>query len=225
MSKERPILFSAPMVRAILAGTKTQTRRALRPQPTNLAGPNFDGLWSDTIDPVTRYFACLYGKPGDRLWVRETWQLWEHRDYFTDEADIITHSLKPFGKPDDEATAREWRSQVVYSADIQNGEGPWRPSIFMPRWARITLEIVSVRVERLQEISPEDAIAEGIRVEKGAGMIDGEDCYMMTTNIGYMRGPMGAIEAYKDLWESINGEGSWTLNPWVWVVEFRRVES
>jgi hypothetical protein len=223
--KERPILFSAPMVRAILDGRKSMTRRVV---DRDLWDALDDGVPSDqqrieTDDtpmggvPATRF--CKYGQPGDRLWVRETWAVAKPWD-----------NVKPkdLAKENDEVT----QLAVDYKADKQRiwGNtgtcGKTRPSIFMPRWAsRITLEIISVRVEQVKDISAGDAISEGIRIEKAAGMIEGEDCYMMTTNSGYMRGPGGAIAAFRNLWDSINdarGYG-WDVNPWVWVIEFRRV--
>ena len=186
--KERPILFSGQMVRAILDGRKTQTRRIVK----NATGPfwNHSGyrivmrdgftFWETHGGIPNEYgpaFACPYGKPGDRLWVRETWAPAE---------------WPPTGPP------------AVYRADEGMFASRWKPSIHMPRWAsRINLEVVSVRVERLQDISEEDALAEGITlVERGTSPVD----------------------QFNKLWESINGPGSWEANPWVWVVEFKRIE-
>jgi hypothetical protein len=156
-----------------------------------------------------------YGQPGDHLWVRETWATSKSLDY-------VKPSSLAAGAPIEYAANR----CLTMSGGMLPDRGKWRPSIFMPRWAsRITLEVTGVRVERVQDISAVDAIAEGIRIEKGSGMIEGEDCYMMTTNSGYMRGPGGAIAAFRNLWDSINdarGFG-WNVNPLVWVVEFRRV--
>jgi len=191
-SKERPILFQSAMVRAILAGQKTQTRRIVKLpplQPWQLG--NSKGWYyiesNHSIDDCNYYIAgfgdglstiinikCPYGKPAfapfdlpaDRLWVRETWGL-------TVE-DTVCY------------LADESRSIVTR----------WRPSMFMPRWAsRITLEITAVQVERLQDISEADARAEGVT----------------------------AVCAYRKLWEKIHGPGSWGVNPYVWVVEFRQV--
>lgn len=223
--KAKPILFSAAMVRALLNGTKTQTRRTVKKQPpdhadfclckTKMCGGN--RKW---------HLGNPYGQPGDHLWVRE-----EH--YQFGHWEPVEGKLTKGGR-------QKWRfvpddSEVLFDifTDYRKGRHSADPATpawhkrlarFMPRkYSRITLEVVSVRVERLQEISAEDSIAEGIRVEKGSGPIEGQDCYMMTTNSGYMRGKAGAIAAYQNLWESINGPGSWNLNPWVWVVEFRRV--
>jgi hypothetical protein len=187
--KERPILFSAPMVRAILAGTKTQTRRICKGQRELSCVHDFQ------LD------RCPYGVPGDRLWVRET-----HGDC-TPGADALTGTTweRPWYRADADA----------YGLLGHDGEGPvyvedvkWCPSIHMPRsLSRITLEITGVRVERLQEISAEDARAEGCNTPHvpGSGTVLSRQTEFML------------------LWESINGPRSWDANPWVWVVEFRRI--
>jgi hypothetical protein len=178
--KERPILFSGAMVKALLAGRKTQTRRVL----FNQRAYDLD--------------KCPYGQPGDRLWVRETWQ----------------HSNHPYGPYDEDC-------MVFYRADFlgdvhgpdgeKSSEGRyrfWRPSIHMPRVAsRLTLEITGVRVERLQEISDADCIAEG--TPGGHGAIPG---YLYNAT---------PLEHYHWLWNDINGRGAWEINPWVWVLKFR----
>ena len=210
--KERPILFSAPMVRAVLKGSKTQTRRVVKPQPP--AGHNWAGwcvcstyradegkaTWAAGSMPRlldAHRVPCPYGMPGDRLWVREAWRALRRFD-----------SMPPLDI--------EWRSMVAYEADTPTGDyrqaphgrmGKLRPPIHMPRWAsRITLEVTGVRVERLQDISSEDSLAEGI--------------YPTSTGL-YPGSPRAA---YRNLWEEINGPGSWDTNPWVWVVEFRRLD-
>ncbi len=184
--KERPILFSAPMVRALLAGTKTQTRRIIKPQHLAFFNQDAAAMLSDWNErPLP------YGQPGDRLWVRETWH----------DASSSLHSC------------------ALYRADgIDLHWGKWAPSIHMPRWAsRITLEITSVRVERLQEISIEDAKAEGAWgpddsiVQKVADYF-GTDIFSANPR-----------KAFQMLWESINGPDSWAANPWVWAIEFKRV--
>lgn len=187
--KERPILFSGPMVRALLAGTKTQTRRIIKPQPEPLRqcvdGWRWKGEHHDFMIDV-----CPFGKPGDRLWVKETYSAhgemgdWGRKRY---RADLGDDAKEPHGLH-------------------------WRPSIFCTRNAsRITLEITSVRVERLNDISEADAKAEGAEIQKetpGGWIICGP-------RIGSYK------EGYRWLWESINGAGSWDANPWVWVIEFR----
>ncbi len=198
--KERPILFSAPMVRAILNGSKTQTRRVVKPQPTGfVGGPGVtfcDGSpaplvpMNDFAGSCGQEIVCPYGDPGDRLFVRET--------YWRDEED---GAILYAANPDD--------FEVVHHNKVVTGSEryKWKPSIFMPRWAsRITLEVTGVRVERLQDISEADAQAEGCTAklaEESPALDDSR-------------------HEYRDLWESINGPGSWDLNPWVWVVEFKR---
>jgi len=195
--KERPILFSGAMIRAILAGQKTQTRRAAKPvKHPDLGNPYDPGALVSELQHVIGR-ACPYGKPGDRLWVRETWS---------------THACF------DHLPPGECPKSIHYWADGEIKTGKRRPSIHMPRWAsRILLEIVSVRVERLQSISEADAEAEGCAAEpcdhKRQSCEDAGCC-----------GPT-AVGAYRCLWDSINGEGSWAANPWVWVVEFKRIEA
>ena len=197
--KERPMLFSAPMVRALLDDSKTQTRRIVKPQPFREDYMAEEG--------VRRQFATLapYGQPGDRIWVRETWR------------GIV--SINPPECAPEYGVARyvpdsEHCKRVEYAATQERDGEPWRPSIHMPRWAsRILLEIVSVRVERLNDCSDADAVAEGIGLNPSA-------IGMKLTN---PPGESMAIAMYCALWDSINGAGSWAANPWVWVVEFTRV--
>ena len=201
--RERPILFSAPMVRAILAGRKTQTRRVAKPRrkPSLLEL----GAWSDAYvtDPGNRKLLmreCPFGDVDDRLWVRETWR----QSYFT--------------TTDGEVVEGRFRYRATDPADgVAAG---WRPSIHMPRSAsRITLEVTGVRVERLQDISESDAISEGVRQLR-----DGSECWVGREGPGSLVTPWPtARDAFRDLWQSINGLGSWGSNPWVWVVEFKRV--
>lgn len=217
--KERPILFSAPMVRAILAGTKTQTRRAVK-HPA-LATLSFvvdcgDGWWGDEEGEVR--VRCPYGQPGDRLWVREAFAIENTYDYHGDHS--IPGDGRPIQKRDNDPDGGYWLiphyratdgEPHIVSDDHEEDDDRtrWRPSIHMPRWAsRITLEIVSVGVERVQDISDADAFAEGIQHVVNQGQHDD----------GTARG------AYRALWESINGERSWSVNPWVWVIEFHRME-
>ncbi len=213
---ERPILFSAEMVRAILDCRKTQTRRIIKPQPPAEAesvcrqlhsqeAPEFDGAWTwwagKPQKPITRPLFCRYGQPGDQLWVRETWgAVWPADEPVPlRQCEIEYRADLPPGCTD---RPGEW------PADEGNGpEVPkWRPSIHMPRWAsRITLEVKGVRVERLQDISCADAEAEGAGFE--AGLTGGQ-----------------AREAFSLLWNKINGPGAWDANPWVWVISFERVK-
>jgi len=220
--KERGILFSAPMVRALLNGSKTQTRRIVKLphanplgqwEPTSIGGPK-GGRTSkgETIPEQSAIWhtrtgdciVCPYGKPGDRLWVRETFaycQLGSDMD-----GDYHSSSI-PASKYERDCPSLN-SFHIAYRAD-DDGEdiiGSWTPSIHMPRWAsRITLEVISVRVERLNDISDTECVREGITAA---------EC---TEAKGWKN-------AYRKLWESINGAGSWDLNPWVWVIEFRAQE-
>ncbi|RDL13560.1 hypothetical protein [Pseudomonas jessenii] len=216
--KERPILFSAPMVRAILDGRKTVTRRAVNPQPVLTEGSGFSwkghlfGCGSDNRE-TTRNFSrhcCPFGKPGDRLWVRETW--------YCDHSEVMRG---PYLKPDDlDVSEARDDGTLVYAADgltpYEADQPVWKPSIHMPRWAcRILLEITDVRVERLQDISEEQAKAEGVRrvelINRWFAHDDSENAFGTATG------------AFRDLWKSTGGD--WEANPWVWVVEFKQVTS
>ena len=193
--RQRPIIFSGPMVRAIRAGWKSQTRRILKPQPPLWArtgsalpaDPPDDCAalrfrWrppqgAPTCDWPEQPLPCPYGRPGDQLWVKETWR--------TDD---------PGG------------GLVTYRADVVSGDEPdeakWNSSLFMPRWAsRFALEVVAVRTEPLSALSEDDARAEGVPRD-GA-----------------------PIDCYREIWNRINGSGSWHRDPWVWVVEFRLVQA
>lgn len=219
---ERGILFNGDMVRAILGGRKTVTRRVLKTQPTLK-----DGFWQlggagwsariNSITPVAGHSLagrCPYGKPGDRLWVRETWA--------------------------------PGATQVMYRAECNPSyrppDGKWKPSIHMPRWAsRILLEVTAVHVQRLQDITEEQAQAEGVMhdedrpeehdwrnngklcpkcagtglhngIGSGGGVIFDIDCRECDT----------ALKRFKHLWNSTGGD--WDANPWVWVIEFKRIE-
>jgi hypothetical protein len=196
--KERPILFSAPMVRAILAGHKTQTRRIVKPQPVNPRQTCDEHIWADTIPPVTRYFSCKIGLPGDQLWVRETFS----------PNEVL---------PMKDRAPGDW----IYRADL-NEQGvtkysaQWKQSIFMPRAAsRIALDVTGVRVERLNDISDGDAMAEGVHPE-----VDAHIASRVANSPEWTPHRM----EYWALWESINGPGSWDVNPWVWVIEFRMIK-
>ena len=226
---ERPILFSSEMVKAILEGRKTMTRRVVKKDISNQFDIDVDNtvaayinqLTGDSYDPVE---ICPYDDVGDRLWVRETWYYEEHMHGSTE------------GMPD--SPGGLYSHRLVYKADCQDypvnvgvGRQGWRPSIFMPRWAsRITLEITDIKVEQLQDITEEDAIAEGIHLCAG---ID-EEGYTH----GYHWGPVSdtellfnsATSAYRKLWDSINGRGrkpgrAWENDPWVWVISFKVVEA
>lgn len=204
--KERPILFSGPMVRAILSGQKTVTRRAISSKLTSQfdeprgqadveAGYPFVEC-HDGFHPAKMF--CPYGQPGDRLWVREAW------------AQINVA----------QAPGESW---VVYRECDNRTDygGPWKPSIHMRRRdSRILLEVTDVRVERLQAITWEEALDEGIGDHRF-------DCDRPVEPDGYPAcscGSVGYVDAFAELWNTINGTGAWDANPWVWVVEFKRIE-
>ena len=217
--KERPILFSGPMVRAILDGTKTQTRRLVKPQSailTDEMARAFD------VRPPNRdnhaVVPCPYGVPGDRLYVREAFH-WGGRRISDDGTPWVFLAYAETPKTRVLHPTREQFDRITFADE--SPEKPWtemrmRPGIHLPKWAsRITLEITTIRVERLQDISESDALAEGIERR-----LDGKDTECSGTGTWHWT----AKRAYCDLWEHINGSDSWALNPWVWVVEFRRVE-
>ena len=196
--KERPILFSAPMVRAILDGRKTQTRRVVKSDCLEIAERDDGTHWpwrEDCDNGGDIWYPCPYGYAGDLLWVRETWH--------------------------PETSDPDARAAYKADCDYDTSDCSWRPSIHMPRWAsRILLRITDIRVERLQAIRDADALAEGI-IEQTSQIDAGwQDYWPSEDGEPYA----SAREAYRALWESINGAGSWDANPWVWVVEFERVQ-
>lgn len=212
--KERPILFSAPMVRALLEGRKTQTRRVAEIASLGTASKPFPYLnrqgnqvWGMRAGGILEHknVKCPYGQPGDRLWVRETWQ----------------HSNHPFGPCNSDC---DFFYRADYHDDPHGYDGEkslegkyrqWRPSSNMPRYAsRFVLDIVNVRAERLQSITAADAIAEGVQFEQRYPIENG--CFSPCDEAR-------AFNAFLGLWRSINDPESWNANPWVWVVEFRRV--
>lgn len=222
--KERPILFSGPMVRAMLEGRKTQTRRVVKCSHLDYGGaggkdstewndPAFwgyeceNGEWVmlEATEKGDHQLPCPYGVPGDRIWVRESFA-----------------TVNP--RAGCELNRRPEFDGVRYMATWDKAHhGGWKPSIHMPRWAsRITLEVTGVRVERLQEISEEDAIAEGIERSEFGGWKhyphEGDYCAC-----GDWKMPQNS---FMSLWQSLDNYGpdSWAANPWVWVIEFKRLE-
>lgn len=194
---ERPILFSGPMVRAILEGRKTQTRRVVK--GIALRWLEDDGFTPEFVsDPGNRL--CPYGKPGDRLWVRETF------------GHTKGNGIRTVYRADGEEPKELLSERRVHGMK-------WKPSIHMPRWAsRITLEIKNIRAERLKDISCEDAVSEGIERINSVGPLK----TMGWKDYGDGPGFMDPITSFQSLWNSINGAGSWALNPWVWIIEFER---
>ena len=208
--KERPILFSAPMVRAILEGRKTVTRRVMKVQPVLNGGfwEVYGAGWGKGITSVpvmpghSLSSNCPYGRIGERLWVREAWQADAQVNAIAPRE--LSHG-EPIQYPADGALRQTGCSMIT--------PGKTRPSIHMPRWvSRILLEITDVRVERLQAISRSDIRAEGLECSPELASDDVSPNY---------RDWYPA--AWQDLWESINGADSWNNNPWVWVVEFKQV--
>ncbi len=221
--KERPIPFTAPMVQAILEGKKTQTRRIVKPIPPNTSEiwlpdrynkEKYWAFWEQKNGKPTgrcgELFVCPYGDTGDRLWVRETFAKvyqseppFEEDDPFVWEYRADTGDKYPGGWDED-------------TADDPNC-GRWKRSIFMPRAAsRIILEITDIRVERLHDISEQDAIAEGIKKW---------DEFRYSSPRGMNLANEFSFDAqFYQIWESINGEGSWELNPWVWAIQFKVIK-
>lgn len=214
--KDKPIIFSGPMVQAILEGRKTMTRRVMKPAKRNREGyKQGNGLWVDgygtedrpnehikdySVSPVWQrkdYYIKDFApyKPGDSLWVRETWASW------CDECDSNQ------GTGYDDATCGHGDcNRYAYKADNKGCPGgKWRPSIHMPKEAaRIWLEVTNVRVERLQEITYDDCLREGL--------------WDYGTDVD-------TLAAFQDLWQKLNAKRGygWEVNPWVWVIEFRKV--
>jgi hypothetical protein len=183
--KERPIIFSAPMVKAILPGRKTMTRRIVKKNASGrveLGGKNWH------VDDPNAVAACPYGKVGDRLWVREVW-----REFTNSQGAVVA---------------------IEYRADESNDDFfKWKSPLFMPRWAsRITLELTEVRIERLQDITAGDCVKEGVYPHDV-----GDDFHAAIT----------AIAAFRNLWDSLYPDKPakrWESNPWVWVLEFKRIK-
>lgn len=259
--RERPILFSAPMVRAILDGKKTQTRRIVKNETGACsecfaaAVPHNEGDGGVGIfgtDPYLRVaycehadrgggrIRCRHGAVGERLWIKETFQIECNRGIedsttypprFNDGRPVQWHEEDDWGRwwqqPHYRATDGEENDLVDYEEEDENGDDKplgWKPSIFMPRWAsRIDLEIASVRVERLQEITEDDARAEGIHHHDGSpfqSLGPGGCAQVPTTMV------VEARSEFRHLWDGINGErAAWSTNPWVWVVSFKRIEN
>ncbi|SUB07778.1 hypothetical protein [Pantoea agglomerans] len=220
--KERPILFNADMVRAVLDGRKMQTRRVMKVQP-HAGVRNSPFVKSGIEDGHGKELVCPFGEVGDRLWVRETFRVHSRA---TDVATLVY-----------KASEQQSWTQQTHRVPIEKCNKPavvdkWTPSIHMPRWAsRITLEITGVRVERLNSISEADAKAEGLaEITKDGSLfkfgIPDRDGYPGTDDKGWpwTEWERNPVDAYCKLWQSLYGEESWQANPWVWVVEFKRVE-
>lgn len=195
--KERPILFSAPMVRAILSGQKTQTRRIVKGSPVEMIRligaddkPTGEfGFCSTHARVMDKRVKCPYGMQGDRLWVRETW----------------SHTGTGVWRVGDAYLARD--GKIIYRADADIPGAGWFPSIHMPKlFSRINIEIADVRVHRLQDITLGDIVQ-----EVGVGSIYG------------FKPAHDGFRVWKELWDGINGASSWDANPWVYAITFKRV--
>ncbi|ENQ9168757.1 hypothetical protein ACERQS_001081 [Klebsiella pneumoniae] len=231
--KERGMIFNGEMVRAILDGRKTQTRRPIKWKQTRFTeiGEREDGSkwpWSEDAEHACDFWhPCPFGAVGDRIWVRETWS-----DVNLDgapavayRADDEVYDLMENESLLDEDGAFNYQDTRVskyqfaaWHSDLISGiEGNWRPSIHMPRWAsRILLEITNVRVERLNSMHDVDAMREGIQ--------NLTTCSHSDFGIPGVVNAQHPVRAFQLLWESIYGTDSWHANPWVWVIEFKRVE-
>jgi len=232
--KELPILFCAPLVRAILSGQKTVIRSAVKHDPVNVIAligrddkpKNKFGLCLTHHNVINKHYSCPYGKPGDRLWVRETWadvnmygapalayradgdirNLMEEKSFLNDSGAFNY----------DDPRSKPYQFGCWVDDLISGAEASWRPPAHMPRWAsRILLEITDVHVEKLQDISEEQVIAEGIGVSICQPHLE--------TSPTRHPSKLTAVHDFPGHWDSINGAGTWDSNPWVWVVEFKRV--
>ncbi len=250
--KERPILFKPAMIHAIQARRKFQTRRLLDPQPqrrddgrwVKIRGTGESSLELEIVnkregtrevrfgtleESIQSLWKCPYGKPGDRLWVRETWGIF-------DTLNVTTRQKLPlfeYVKYDESHSEYiDPRYDVMYAADCPENSIHWRPSIHMPRWvSRFLLDVTAVRAERLQDITAEDAIAEGLhKVTKDGKLfkygIPDRDGLPGNYDVGWpwTKWEVDPRAAYRTLWEDINGKGSWERNPMVWVVGFNQNE-
>lgn len=229
--RERPILFSGPMARAILAGDKTQTRRVNGLEYFSRPENDPAGWWCARVadgqafmvykqSPHERIVACPYGRAGDLIWVREPWRCSADLDKHngSEIADLCLDAgyNAPWAPIQYEADGARvsWQHTSTPPHDGPPRPGRYRHARFMPRWAcRLELEITRVRVERLQAINHADAIAEGVGLNPSAADVT------MTSPEG---DPLPRV-MFRALWEQINGSEAWAANPWVWVVEFRRV--
>jgi hypothetical protein len=210
MTKERPIIFSAPMVRAILEGRKTQTRHVCKPQPVYVSdcgdrfydGCDYKKSW---CKPNAGFIDCPFGNIGDRLWVKETFGVFDCDREPYDNSISWAYKATPYILEPDEET---YSDDLITLDDLVDKE--WRSPIYMPRIAsRITLEITNIRVERLQDISDKDALAKGI-----------ENFFGVTYNGRFP--PADGRLRFSEMWESTQDKNPWNTNPWVWVIEFKR---
>lgn len=243
--KTKPILFSTQMVKAILEGRKTQTRRIIKPQPSKQLFDANMGYWSEEPKNLKQPYLKAKYQVGDILWVRETWKVgsWNDFDekvafdykaypdlkntpwvYYNDYdrfLELLSKCLCELDGLGIEPIVDEDNEMFYYKWEAGQSPFKWKPSIHMPREAaRIFLKVTGVRVERLQDISEEDAIAEGI--ERIADY--GTTGYKLYTQPDAAFSDIDAKWSFESLWHSINGEESWNENPFVWVYDFERIE-
>lgn len=228
-------MFSARLVLALLAGRKTQTRRTVKPQPKSdwlypqemwgVSPPpdplpfGVPGHWrwvgEDYPDGPEDDFRCRYGRAGDRLWVREAWGLALDSNGWANGGATLTYRADGKQLP---LTADRF-DLLNTVGQIKTWHRKWRPGIHMPRWAaRIILEIESIRVEKLQKISTDDIVAEGLEIPAVDYSVADHPWALDVERDNYAR------EQWRTGWDSINGAGSWKKNPWVWVVTFKRIQ-
>ncbi len=229
--KERPILFSGAMVRAILTGKKTQTRRAVKGASGAFWDhPGWEPVakddiieWSSPGHSFSMPKRCPYGQVGDRLWVKETWST-EELDRNGERIGVQYQATPTEKCRSGRSVARPdgFKLKRPVHGGIGNEDGCWRSPLFMPRWAsRLTLEVTDVRVERLQDISEADARAEGCSGSDPEPVEEGGTVYCWK---GRSAAPC-PLAHYRHVWESINGKKHpWSSNPWVWAITFKRVE-
>ena len=233
--RERGIHFNSEMVRAVMEGRKVQTRRIMKVQPeshqfgllritdSTKRGDIGKYHWAESnatgVHTRSALFSCPFGAVGDRLWVRETWQCtsFETNEYGHVEGVDYMRQISVI-KPNSPAWGVSYKANGFDTDDAEERGFPWRPSIHMPRWAsRITLEITGVRVERLQAVSEADAQAEGVQLLSGG-------FWRHYQPNEWTQFQLSARGSFATLWNFIYGDGSFQANPWVWVIEFKRVE-
>ncbi|CUU24498.1 hypothetical protein J9874_01177 [Duffyella gerundensis] len=221
--KERPILFSEQRVRALLIGQQTQTRRIMKSQAFGPGQDNHEGCYAFDVSSnhLQGYkmvnmndlsYRCPYGQPGDRLWVRETWR---GPVVPTDALPDYERSPAKFRRPE-YCQYRAANNELghPYDKDKNSEEFGWQTAIHMPRWAsRIDLLITAVRAEKIQDISDEDVMAEGVQT----------DSHFLNNFFTMNNNTVSPKEAYKKAWQKQYGGTSWEVNPWVWVIEFEKI--
>ena len=235
--KERGMIFNGEMVRAILDGRKTQTRRPIKWKQTRFTeiGEREDGSkwpWSEDAEHACDFWhPCPFGAVGDRIWVRETWQA--IHDYCDENGHV---DERRYARSIPRHRGNYWHpvyEEAWGNESREDREFPWRPSIHMPRWAsRILLEITDVRVERLNTISEEDAQREGVHTEVwdqtvvARNYVASDEFFQFWSDDMPHYVEMNQLyrSSFRSLWDSIYGEESWKANGWVWVIEFKRVE-